>query len=93
MGARNKREGWKPKRQDLVADVRDLWAEFGSNAPASSGRIGPLCQITSDVPTADTTAHLARLDAALGRLGQGQAFDIQNVAPELIQENKPIPSL
>jgi hypothetical protein len=89
MGARNKRQGWKRERQDLVADVRDLWAEFGSKAPASSRECRPLGQITSDIPTADACDDLARLDAALRRLGRGQTIDTQNV-PEPTREHRTV---
>jgi hypothetical protein len=70
MGSRNRRQGWQRERHDLVADIRELRAEFGSGAQVSQ----PLKPAVSPGPLLATT-QILRLNAALQEFGRGERID------------------
>jgi hypothetical protein len=79
MAIGNRRQGWRRERHDLVADVRELWAEFGSKAPATSTAVDSGSTVSAAGDQADTqlaTLQMVRLDCALRGFGRGEPVEL-----------------
>jgi hypothetical protein len=85
MGAMNRRQGWRRERHDLVADIRDLWAEFGSGAPAGQTLKAPV-SVPAPAAAQLATMEMLRLNTALQKFGRGERVEDRLVLPAVDRE-------